>query len=243
MAVHSVLKTLTVLVPVALLAGPVQGEVYTVSIKGTVTEVRSSQNRLPPALASAQIGQPFTFRYFVHAGIPDSNASPSRGQYQFALFDDPNSNLLATVSVDRNVFVMPSPTGMGPDDRTLIVLNDVPVTNTPRLRDQLFAQKVSCSQGISVCFNLIVMAYQDGTATSPPTVFGSDALVLAPIALESFGIKHMRFYAGDAGGVRSQATGDSIKGVINEVIITSGASPDPHAQALERDPCVPNSTN
>lgn len=239
MFMRSILAIFPIISTLILVGEPAYAESYTVTVRGTVTEIRNAQSRLPSALALAQIGQPFTFRYFGQ-DQPDTDASPSAGRYRWALFDGPHINLLATVSVNGNVFVMPSPTGTGDEDRTLTVLNNYTVGSTGIIRDQFSSQKVSCSQDVSVCFNLIVIAYQDGSATSPPTVFNSDAFIVAPVALEAFKSQALRFYAGDVVGVRNQTSSNFIKGVISEVIVSSGVSPDPYTTAgtETKDPCI-----
>jgi hypothetical protein len=218
-----------------MLAAPVaalRAELYTVEIRGVVTEARNTGGRLPPALATAQPGQYFEFRYFVDGAYPDTDSSPQRGRYRSALFSaDPGMIESGTVRVAAGAFVIPHTTGAGADDLTLNVLDNISVGSTTVVRDQFSNQKVGCVDPKGLCFNLIVLAYTDGTAQSPPAVLRSDAFSPAPLALELFATRRMRFHAGSADNVRMQTNTDYIHGEIQQVRVTSGLVPAGQASA------------
>jgi len=213
---------------------------YTVDVQGIVTEVRSSRGLLPAALANAQVGQPFSFRYYIQDLVPDVDSSPGRGQYNDAMFDIAEKGVFATVSVAGQAFALPSPTGGEARDRAHGTFDNVTVGSSGIVRDQLSYQKVSCAGSTATCYNMIVLTYRDATAGQPvPDALTSDAFVAAPTALGSFSTRTMRFHAGSASNVRIQSSVDSIIGTISSVTVTSGIVPPapPPAATRPSDPC------
>lgn len=225
----------------AILAMPAAADVYTIVVNGVVTEVRNSRGQLPAALATAQVGQYFSMRYFIQDGMADADASPNRGQYVEALFDIPEQNLYVTVTVNGQNFALPSPTGAGQNDRSHYALDNVTVGSTNLIRDQLSYQKVSCANGTTACFNIVVLTYADSvTGQPPPTALTSDQFFAAPVNLNDFAVRTMRFHAGSATNVRNQTSVDSIIGTIQNVSVSSGIMPPPAPPSTySKDPTCP----
>lgn len=232
-------KSVACAVIACLAASPSVADVYTVDVVGVVTEVRNGRGQLPAALAAAQPGQAFQFRYYVQDGMPDADASPNRGQYNDALFDVPEQGAYATVSVAGKAFALPSPTGGDLRDRSGFALDNVTVGSSGIVRDQLSYQKVSCAGSTATCYNLVVLTYRDAASGQPyPDALTDDAFVPAPTALLSFATRTMRFHAGTATNVRLQSAVDSVIGTISSVAVTSGIqAPAVSRETKPADPC------